>query len=144
MNIIFKSKDGLTVYTPNLNGGKTIEEEAKKVVPEGLNYLIVSDSDLPVIGSVQWEFIGAWELNEKSEIIVNMDKAREIKRNTIRLERAPVIAKLDWEFMRAFESGDMIKQKEIATEKQRLRDLTNSPEIKNAKTLEQLKLFKGI
>jgi hypothetical protein len=38
-------------------------------------------------------------------IRVNMDKAREIKKDMVRAERAPKLEALDVEFMRAVEAG---------------------------------------
>lgn len=72
-------------------------------------------------------------------ITVNMTKARDIKRDQIRAERAPLLAALDVQFMRAVETGDTAKQQEIAAEKQRLRDATSHPDIEAAQTPEELK-----
>ena len=72
-------------------------------------------------------------------IKVNMAKAREIKKNLIRAERAPRLAELDVAFMRAVEVGDLAAQQNIAVQKQALRDATDDPAIANAKTPEELK-----
>ena len=72
-------------------------------------------------------------------IVVNMQKAVEIKKDMIRAERAPLLAALDVEMMRAIESGDSEKQAEIAARKQALRDATKDPAILNAATPEELK-----
>jgi hypothetical protein len=72
-------------------------------------------------------------------IRVNMDKAREIKKDMIRVERAPKLAALDVEFMRAVETGDADAQTTIAAKKQALRDATEDPVILNATTPEALK-----
>jgi hypothetical protein len=72
-------------------------------------------------------------------IRVNMDKAREIKKDMIRAERAPKLAALDVEFMRAVETGDADAQTTIAAKKQALRDATEDPVILNATTPEALK-----
>lgn len=72
-------------------------------------------------------------------ISIDMTKAREIKRDMIRAERAPLLAALDIEFMRAVEAGDTAKQQEIAAEKQRLRDATKAPAIDSAQTPDELK-----
>jgi len=67
-------------------------------------------------------------------IIVNPDKAKAIWKNKWREARKPILASLDIEFMRAVESADTIKQAEIASKKQALRDVTlteitgNTPE----------------
>ena len=72
-------------------------------------------------------------------IVVNMQKALEIKKNMIRQERAPLLAALDIEMMRALESGDIAKQEEIKQKKQALRDATTDPVLLQASTPEELK-----
>ena len=72
-------------------------------------------------------------------IQINMDKAREIKKDMIRAERAPKLEALDVEFMRAVEAGDTATQSEIAAKKQALRDATDDLAIANAQTPEELK-----
>ena len=72
-------------------------------------------------------------------IVVNMDKAREIKKDMIRAERNPKLADLDVQFMRAVETGDTALQTEIATKKQALRDATDDPAIANASKPDELK-----
>ena len=72
-------------------------------------------------------------------IVVNMQKALEIKKNMIRAERQPLLAALDIEMMRAIESADTAKQAEISAKKQALRDATTDPVVLNATTPEQLK-----
>jgi hypothetical protein len=72
-------------------------------------------------------------------IRVNMDKAREIKKDMVRAERAPKLEALDVEFMRAVEAGDAAAQATIAAKKQALRDATSDPVIINAATPEELK-----
>jgi hypothetical protein len=57
-------------------------------------------------------------------IIINIDKAKAIKLDALRAERAPKLAALDLAFMRAVEQGDTAKQASIAAEKQALRDVT--------------------
>lgn len=57
-------------------------------------------------------------------IRINIDKAKAIKLDQLRAERAPKLAALDLAFMRAVEQGDTAKQASIAAEKQALRDVT--------------------
>ena len=71
-------------------------------------------------------------------IVINMTKAREIKREQIRAQRVPLFASLDVEFMRAVESGDSAEQARIAAEKQRLRDAPDDPRIDAAQTPQEL------
>jgi hypothetical protein len=70
-------------------------------------------------------------------IIINIDKAKAIKLDQLRAERAPLLAALDLAFMRAVEQGDTAKQASIAAEKQALRDITKAPLPDDVATLKE-------
>ena len=72
-------------------------------------------------------------------ITVNLIKAKDIARNNLRAERAPVLASLDVQFMRAVESGNTELQTAIAAQKQALRDITANESIVNAEDADTLK-----
>jgi uncharacterized protein YdaT len=72
-------------------------------------------------------------------ITINLDKAKEIKKNKLREERKALLESLDVEFVRALESGDSEKQQEIAAKKQALRDATKHPSLVGAESVEDLK-----
>jgi hypothetical protein len=72
-------------------------------------------------------------------ITINLNKAKEIKKDMVRADRAPMLAALDVEFQRALEAGDTVKQAEIVAKKQALRDATAHESIVNAATVEELK-----
>jgi hypothetical protein len=57
-------------------------------------------------------------------IRINIDKAKAIKLDQLRAERAPKLAALDLAFMRAVERGDLLAQASIVAQKQALRDVT--------------------
>ena len=57
-------------------------------------------------------------------IRINIDKAKAIKLDQFRGERAPKLAALDVAFVRALEQGDTAEQSRIVAEKQALRDVT--------------------
>ena len=57
-------------------------------------------------------------------IRINIDKAKAIKLDQFRAERAPKLAALDVAFVRALEAGDTAAQSRIVAEKQSLRDVT--------------------
>lgn len=71
-------------------------------------------------------------------ISINMNKAKEITKQRLRYDRAPLLQELDVKYQRAIEAnGDTTS---IVAEKQRLRDITklvdrvNTPEeLKNIK-----------
>ena len=67
-------------------------------------------------------------------ITVNMTKAREIKKEQLRVERKPLLEQLDVDYMRALESGNTSLQTTIVNKKQRLRDITEDASIASAST----------
>lgn len=67
-------------------------------------------------------------------IKVNMQKAREIKKEMLRVERSELLAELDTQYLRALEQDDEEAMQEIKEKKQALRDATKHTKINNAKT----------
>ena len=59
---------------------------------------------------------------EKKMITINLDKAKLIKKDNLRIDRAPLLTDLDVQFQRALEAGSDTSA--IVAEKQRLRDIT--------------------
>lgn len=84
-------------------------------------------------------YFDAWELTPSSTVNVNMSKARDIHRQNLRPQRDAKFAPLDGEYMKALEKGDTVKQQQIATQKQKLRDITTHPAIDSAQTPEELR-----
>jgi len=72
-------------------------------------------------------------------IKVNMEKAKEIHRDFIRIVRTPLLEDLDVQFMRALESGSPQDVAAISTLKQALRDEPDNPNIASSETTEDLK-----
>lgn len=68
-------------------------------------------------------------------IVINLDKAKEITKERLRAERAPLLQAQDVAFQRALEEG--ADTAAIVAEKQRLRDITQLAD--QATTLEELK-----
>ncbi len=68
-------------------------------------------------------------------IVINLDKAKEIKKEQLRAERTPLLQAQDVAFQRALESG--ADTSEIVAEKQRLRDITKLCDT--AESIEELK-----
>jgi len=68
-------------------------------------------------------------------IVINFDKAKEITKDRLRVEREPLLAAQDVAFQRALVSS--ADTTAIVAEKQRLRDITKLAD--QATTLEQLK-----
>ena len=72
-------------------------------------------------------------------ITINLTKAKDIAKNNLRTERAPLLASLDVQFMRAVESGNTSLQTAIAGQKQELREITIHSSITDASDVNSLK-----
>jgi hypothetical protein len=72
-------------------------------------------------------------------ITINIDKAKEITKARLRIEREPLLAAQDVAFQRALESG--ADTTAIVAEKQRLRDITKT--VDTLTTLDELKILKA-
>lgn len=130
--IIYTMPDGnVAVVIPT--GEIPIDQVLAKDVPSGMTGLIVDVSAIPTDRS----FRNAWKQNGR-EIEHDMNKAREIHRNRIRDARAPKLAELDIAIQRELEKPKP-NTSVIAAQKQVLRDITASPEIDSATTVEELK-----
>jgi hypothetical protein len=68
-------------------------------------------------------------------IIINFNKAQEITKTRLRIEREPLFEVTDIQFQRAIEAG--LDTSAIVAEKQRLRDITKLAD--EAQTLDELK-----
>ena len=87
-------------------------------------------------------FREAWEVPENGAVVVNMDKAKDVWRDKIRLAREPEFAKLDTDFMKALETGSSTTQ--IVADKQALRDAPTHSDIDAATTPDELKAVQPI
>lgn len=74
-------------------------------------------------------------------ITINLEKAKNIVKQKIRVDRIPLLEQLDIMFIRALENNNINEQQRIIQKKQYLRDLPNHPQIISATSIEQLKLF---
>jgi hypothetical protein len=68
-------------------------------------------------------------------ITIDLEKAKAITKDRLRVEREPLLAAQDVAFQRALESGSDTTA--IVAEKQRLRDITSL--VDNCSTVDQLK-----
>lgn len=115
--IIFQSKEG-TVSVVNSTSEEELNRIKDMVVPKDTVYRFIESSELPWQNN---DFYNAWEF-DGTNIVINMDKAREIKKKQLRIEREPLFAKLDVSFQRALETNS--DTTEIVLEKERLRNIT--------------------
>jgi hypothetical protein len=114
--IIFTNDNGgVSVCVPT--GEMDIQAVKAKDTPSGS--IIVDSADLPQADN---DFFNAWELAD-GVVTVNLDKAKELTRARLRMERVPLLNAQDVLFQRAQESG--ADTTAIVAEKQRLRDITN-------------------
>jgi hypothetical protein len=126
--VLFSQNPQLAVLTPvNVDDILKIAEE---VIPPNTPYKIVESLN------IDNTFFNAYEFDQEVGAKVNLDKAKEIWLNHYRRARTPLLAALDVDFMRAVEAGNTTLQKEIASKKQALRDVTKT-ELPN--TLEEIK-----
>lgn len=137
MKILIKRSDGgVSILNPTM---EATPETILRDVQGSRGYVSHREIDETLIPEDR-TFRDAWtDDNPTPTIDVDMEKAREIQKDNLRTERQPLLDELDIEFMRAVESGDTALQKEISTKKQALRDITDHPDIENAKTPEELK-----
>lgn len=83
------------------------------------SYRIADKSELPESRA----FRGAWTNDNEQRIIdVDINKAKEIHKDKLRVLRKPLLEELDIEYMRALELG--FNTEEIVEKKQELRDVT--------------------
>lgn len=93
---------------------------------------IYDRSELP-----EAEFIDAWTI----DATIDLERAKDVWRNKMRLSRDKRLKQLDLEWMKAMERGDSAESVKIAAQKQELRDITKRDELKYAKTLAEIKAF---
>lgn len=89
--------------------------------------------------SLPWtsdDFFDAWKIVD-DVVTVRLDKAKEITKARLRVEREPLLAAQDVLFQRALETG--ADTSPIVDEKQRLRDITNLAD--SCTTLDELRLL---
>ena len=133
--IVFENPEDsnrISIMTPT--GEVSIDELIRLQIDITKPYKIMLSSGLPYEDNV---FFEAWKLINDT-IIIDLEKSKEIHRNILRQERTKLFSDLDIQFMRAIEQGDTIKQQEISTKKQKLRDLPSHSAIQSASTTAEL------
>jgi hypothetical protein len=131
--IIFTNDNGgVAMCIPT--GEISIDAVMTKDVPAGRGARIVNLTDLPRDN----DFYDAWEMDATS-VTVNLNKAKEITKKRLRIERAPLLEAQDVLFQRALESG--ADTTAIVAEKNRLRNITSLAD--SATTLDALRAIKA-
>lgn len=114
-------------------GDLPIDELICRHVDTSRPYKVMRVEELPTI---DFDFYDAWMLIPQEgggySLMVDMERAREVQRDRLRMERKPLLKALDIQFMRAVECANITVQQEIAMKKQVLRDIPNHPAIATA------------
>lgn len=103
---------------------------AERSVPAGVPHQVVGLDAIPRDRT----FRAAWKA-DAGRIVEDVEKAKEVAKDILRAQRAPLLEALDVAFMRAIEQG--ADAAPIAAEKQRLRDITQAPD--KAQTIDELR-----
>lgn len=129
--IFLNDKGGVSICAPSIES--EIHVAKQKYTPDGS--IIVDTASLP---ESENDFFDAWELHD-GVVTVNIEKAKEVTKSRLRIERIPLLAAQDLLFQKAQESG--IDTTAIVAEKNRLRDITDLTDI--CTTTEQLRQLKA-
>lgn len=106
-------------------------EEILQTIPSELEPTIVNESEIPQ----DHTYIRAWDI-QNGKVVIDIEKAREIKTSRLRIDRLKFLSDLDVAFQRALETG--ADTTGIVAKKQLLRDITTYPALLNAQTVEEL------
>jgi len=109
--IIYKTETGVAVISPT-----GAINDCMKDIPEGADHKIIDDSELPKDRT----FRNAWKYDLKEDIT----KSKEIWKDKLRADRKPRLEALDVEYILSLELKDDVKQADVITRKQVLRDIT--------------------
>lgn len=110
---------------------------ARSIPDEAMNVVKLPDDWTPP--DTDRTFRNAWRQTQQASVVVDMPAARDIWRDHLRKLRAPKLAALDIAYQRADEAGDAQLKRDIATQKQALRDVTADSSIEAAQTPDELR-----
>ena len=102
---------------------------------------VAINAETPLRVGEPYEFKSALIWNG-SKVDCDIDKARDVRREHLRLERAPLLAILDVLYQRADEQNDLVAKAEIVRQKEELRNITEHPDLIVAKTVDDLRAVK--
>jgi hypothetical protein len=136
MGIRYFSQDvaGNTVITQIVNENPTADEIESIIGSSVYKEITTEEMD-----KIDPEFLGSCDTDysnlSDNKLTVNLDKAKEVKKTHLRLDRKPLLEAQDILFMQAQESG--ADTTAIVAEKERLRDITKDAD--SCTTTNQLK-----
>lgn len=106
---------------PVIDCGLSLDEILEKLSPLENKYTIIDEKELPT----DYTYYSAWLYDNVNETVsIDIEKAKEIQKDNIRMIRKKFLEEQDVIFMRAIETGDTLAQQSSAIRKQELRDLT--------------------
>lgn len=117
--IVYDNNGSVAITT--ICNNMTAREYVQKFLPARTRYFTLSDSGKLPSDIV---FRDAWIFTDR-KILVNIDKAKSIKREQFRKARKPLLEQLDIKYMRAVETSNTAAKKAIAAKKEQLRDVTD-------------------
>lgn len=103
----------------------------------GMNYKILTEEEL---NQLEESFFHAYELDDQKNLTMNINKAKNIKKEHLRAERVEKFKMLDLEYMRAMETNDVERMTAVVAKKQLLRDVTVHVDL--ATSIEEIKSVK--
>ena len=106
----------------------------RSIPANAINVIKIALEDVPA----SREFRDAWTHDGKN-FGHDLEKARAIQLERIRVARAPKLAALDIDYQKADEAGDVDLKKTIASQKQHLRDITSTLKTKTLTSIEDVK-----
>lgn len=114
MIIIYPQADNkLAIAVPCISVSRTIAD-----LPPNTPYKVV-----PAV-NIDNRFFDAYDYDDQVGIRLNIERAKEIKRNMFRHARKPLLEKLDVQYILAIENSDTKLKRSIAAQKKQLRDIT--------------------
>lgn len=142
VRIIYGRADGgVTIVTPCRNIDEAdlaedfiLQRALNLLPPDAINPQVITPAEVPG----DRNFREAWE-HGGSQVSVNMDKARNIHMDRIRVARDAKLAALDVDTMKAVGKGDNVARDAVESQKQALRDIPQTLDLTVAKTPEELK-----
>jgi hypothetical protein len=126
----------VTLFTISAHYFDQMDYVVKNHIPANCDWCFADETKLSLLDKLFFEAWRGTKTKNDIDIQVDISKAKEIWLEHYRKARAPLLTALDVDFMRAVESSNTALQKEIASEKQALRDVTKT-DLPN--TLEEIK-----
>ena len=131
---VSQNADGNTVFTQIMNENPTADE-IKSIIGSSVYKEITTEE----MDKIHPEFLGSCDTDysklSDNKLTVNLDKAKEVRKENLRGQRKPLLEAQDILFMQAQESG--ADTTAIVAEKQRLRDITK--DVDSCTTTDELK-----